>query len=199
MADEVVTPPPTFDAKAMQTMVEGAVKSSIESLVKEGQEAQRVRAEAKTAEDAAAAAAADAAKRGADPFSSVIEPHLAPALQAARAAEQRANLAADSVMFYTDAANADAMPYRAKIEDVVQTQLKRGNQITRLDAWNWLRGGELYKPLQEAYVTQHTAKLEEARKATAAAGSTPATVQFKKDPFEMETKELGEALKGVSF
>jgi len=199
MADEVVVQPAAFDPKAMETLVQGAVKSSLDALVKEGQANQaRMNAE-KGEQDAAAAAAADAAKRGQDPFSSVLEPHLAPALKAARDAEQRANMAADAATFYTDPANASVAKYRAKIEDVVQAQAKRGNIITRVDAWNWLRGGELYQPLQEEYIASHTAKLEEARKASAAAGSAPATLQLKKPLMEMETAELGEAIKGMSF
>ncbi len=197
MADPIKDPAPQFDAKAFEAMIQSAVKTGIDGVVKESQATQARAAEEKAAADALAA---EKAKRTADPFHTMIEPALEPALKAAQAAELRANMAADAVGFYTDPANAVTLKYRGKIEEVINAQIKRGNPISRQDAWNWLRGGELYGELGTEAIKAHEAKLEEARKATAAAaGVTAGTVQFKKDPTQMETQELGEALKGVTF
>ena len=175
----------------LQEMVQGAVKTSIEGFVKEAQ--------AKRAEAEAAHAAEEAAKRTPGGMEEMFRPHLEPALKAARDAETRATLAADAAEFYADPKNTVAIEFRPKITEVVQAQAKRGNPITHKDAWNWLRGGELYETLGKRQEETLTAKIEEARKAqTAGPGVGPAT-RITKPLDDMQTDELGEALKGVRF
>ena len=181
---------PAVDPKALEAMVQGAVRSSIESLVKEGQTRQ---AEL----DAAKAAEPRVAQPG--PFDEMFKPALEPVLKSVRDAEARANMAADAVNFYTDPGNAEVIAYRGKIEEVVQVQAKKGNIISRQDAWNWLRGGALYDEITKKTLTAHETKLEEARKATAAGAGAPAAVRFTKPIDEMKTDELGDALRGVTF
>ena len=197
MADEpVVTPsvetPPAggFDAKAVEAMVQGAVKSSIEQLVKEGQ--------AKAAEARAADAAAKTGERVASPFDEMVRPALEPALAAAKNAETRAAMAADTVAFLTDPANVQAMPHRARITEVVAQQAQKGNLITMKDAWNWLRGGELYDTIVKDQEAGYAAKIEEAKKAATVGASTP-VFRAAKPIDDMNTDELGAALKGVPF
>src|SRR3990167_9520062 len=107
---EVKPEPAVFDPKAVETMIQGAVKTSLESLIKEGAARQQQKAD----DDAAAEAQKTQA---ANPFQSMVEPAIAPALKAAKDAETRANMAADAVAFYTDPGNAEASKYRDKIED----------------------------------------------------------------------------------
>lgn len=181
----------TFDPKAIEAMVQGAVRTSIEQLVKDSQ--------AKQAEVDAESAARKAAEPKTDPMGDLFKPALEPAMAAARNAETRAALAADAVDFYTaNAANPDVLKHRGKIEKVVTEQLKKGNVISRTDAWSWLRGGELYEELGKERLTAHEQKLKEAREAQAAGPSTTVP-KFTKPIDELKTDELGEVLKGVTF
>ena len=195
MADEVQVAP-AVDPNAIKTMIEGAVKTSLEALIKEGaahQETQR-------AEQAAAEAAAEAAKQtAANPFQTMVEPAVAPALKAARDAEASASAASDAVNFYLDPANAVAAPYRVKIEQVVAAERKQGRSVSRADAWKWLRGGELYDDLHKTALESHDKQIEEARKASAAGQGTQVPLQFKKPLEQLETKELDEALRDIRF
>ena len=138
MADEAVKEiapvAPTFDPKAVEAMVQGAVRSSIEQLVKEGQTRQA---------DIEAAKADEPKPIAPGPFDEMFKPALEPVVKQAKDAEVRASMALDAVNFYTDPANGGVIKYRGKIEEVVQAQAKRGNLISRQDAWNWLRGGAL--------------------------------------------------------
>ena len=179
-----------FDPKAVEAMVQGAVKSSIEQLVKEGQ--------AKAAEARAAEAATKTGERVASPFDEMVRPALEPALAAAKNAETRAAMAADTVAFLTDPANVQAMPHRARIAEVVAQQAQKGNFITMKDAWNWLRGGELYDTIVKDQEAGYAAKIEEARKAATVGASTP-VFRAAKPIDDMNTDELGAALKGVPF
>lgn len=198
MPEEVKAPEapvaPAFDPKAIEQMVQGAVRTSIESLVKEGQTRQAELDATAAAEAAKAKTAADAGALG-----DIFKPALEPAMAMAKNAEMRAALAADAVDFYTTHANNPTIAkYRGKIEEVLASQLKRGNVISRKDAWNWLRGGELYDELSKESLTAHETKLEEARKA-AAAGPSVTIPKFSKPIEQSTTEELGEALKGVIF
>ena len=181
------------DAK-MAEMVQGAVRTSIEALVKEGQ--------LKAAEQAATRAAEEAAKvagtRTVTPFDEMIRPALEPALAAAKSAETRAMMAADTVAFLTDPVNAQAMPYRQRIAEVVSQQAQKGNLITMKDAWNWLRGGELYDSIVKGQEEGYAAKIEEAKKAATVGASTP-VFRATKPIDDMNTEELGAALKGLPF
>ena len=193
MADEVVKEvapaSPAFDPKAVEAMVQGAVRTSIESLMKESQ--------AKQAEaDAAQAAEPKAAQPG--PFDDMFKPALDPVLKSVRGAEVAASMAMDAVNFYQDPENQEALPFRGKIEGVISGQLKKGNVISRADAWNWLQGGELKKDIRAGWETAHAAKLKAANEATAA-GPSSSVVKFSKPMDEMKTDELGDALKGVTF
>lgn len=194
MADEVVTPEvvtPTpvsagFDPKAIEGMIQGAVKTSIENFVTEARAKQ---AEAKAAEEAAARPSG---------MDEMFRPHLEPALKAARDAEARAMLAADSAEFYTDPKNVDATEFRPKIEEVVMAQAKRGNLITRKDAWYYLRGGELHETLNTKRAESYAAKIKEAQ-AAEAAGPSIQVPKFAKPIESLNTDELGAALKDVRF
>lgn len=201
MADEPVTTDATvttdkmpvsagFDPKAIEGMVQGAVRSSIESFVKEAQ--------AKRAEAEAAQQAEEAAKARPSGLDDMFRPHLEPALKAARDAEARAMLAADSAEFYTDPKNAEAAEFRPKIEEVVMAQAKRGNLITRKDAWYYLRGGELHEGLQTKRAEAYAAKIKEAQSAEAA-GPSIQVPKFAKPIEDLNTDELGQALKNVRF
>ena len=176
---------------ATKSMVEGAVRSTIESLVKEGQ--------ARQAEvDAAKVAEAETAKAGAHPFADMVGPALEPAMKTARDAEAQARNATDAVAFYTDPTAGGLLKYRARIEQVVAEQAKRGNVISRKDAWNWLRGGELYDELSKESLALHEAKVKEAQ-AAATVGGGIQVPKFSKPVEQLNTDELGEALKGVAF
>lgn len=177
------------DAK-MAEMVQGAVKSSLEQIVKEGQ--------AKAAEARATADAAQAGERVTTPFDEMVRPALEPALAAAKNAEIRAAMAADTVAFLTDPANVQAMPHRQRIAEVVAQQAQKGNPISMKDAWNWLRGGELYDTIVKEQEAGYAAKIEEARKAGTVGASTP-VFRAAKPIDDMNTDELGAALKGVPF
>lgn len=184
---------PAFDPKAIEAMVQGAVRTSIEAMVKEGQTKQAVAAEDQAAADAAKKAAAS------DPMSDMFKPVLEPALAAARAAETRALLAQDAVDFYTtNAADPVVQKYKAKIEEVVTTQMKRGNLISRRDAFNWLRGGELFDEIQKDTLTEHETKIKAAQ-AAATAGPSVAVPKFTKPIDQLNTDELATALKDVTF
>ena len=177
----------------MQEMVQGAMKASLDQLVKEGQ--------AKAREVAAATAADEAAKVAGGqrtPFDDMLQPALAPAFKAAKDAENRAMMAADTVAFLTDPANAQAMPHRQRIAEVVAQQAQKGNLISMKDAWNWLRGGELYDSIVKEQETGYAAKIAEAQKAATVGGSTP-VFRATKPIDDMNTEELGAALKGVTF
>ena len=197
MADEVKptttpapAPAPAFDPQALEAMVQGAVKTSIESLVKEGAAKQKELEEAKAAEGQ------KPAQPG--PFDEMFKPALDPVIKSVREAEARAAMAADSVDFYTNPENATAFKYRSRIEETVTAQARRGNLISRKDAWHWLRGGELHDELNKEGLTAHEVKLQAAREASAAGPSTTVP-KFTKPIAEMKTDELGEALKGVTF
>lgn len=180
----------TESQKAMEAMVQGAVRTSIEALMKEGAE----KAEAAKTEEARRAAEA----AGSGVLNEAFRPALEPALKAAKDAELRAAHAADSVEFYTNPENQPAFKYRAKIEQIVGEQAKRGNQVSRADAWKYLRGGELYGELSKEAEVGYAAKIEEARKATAAGPST-SVPKFSKPVEELTTEELGTAMKGLVF
>ena len=183
-------PAPAFDPKQIEQMVQGAVRTSIESLVKEGQ-ARQAEAEAEKA-NAPKAPAPDA-------MGDLFKPALEPAFQAAKNAETRAALAADAVDFYTSRINDPAvMKHRDKIEAIVTTQLKRGNLVSRADAWKYLRGGDLYEDLTKEALTTHEQKIKEAQ-AAAAAGPSVSVPKFSKPIDQSSTEELGEALKGITF
>ena len=197
MADETVVTPPApggFDPKVVEAMVQGAVKSSIEQLVKEGQAKAQEQAQARAAEEAARTAGT----RTPSPFEEMVQPALAPALRAAKDAETRALMASDTVAFLTDPANAQAMPHRARISEVVAQQAQKGNLITMKDAWNWLRGGELYDTIVKDQEAGYAAKIEEAKKAATVGASTP-VFRATKPIDDMNMEELGAALKGVPF
>ena len=120
-------------------------------------------------------------------------------MTAARNAEVRALLATDAVDFYTvNAGDPVVSKYRKQIEETVAQQLKRGNLISRNDAWHWLRGGPLHEELSKDTLTAHEAKIKAAQEASAA-GPSSAPVRFAKPFDEMKTDELGEALKGMTF
>ena len=196
MADEIkpVEAAPAFDPKQIEQMVQGAVRTSIEALVKEGQ---TKRAD----EDAARAAEAEAAKARAstDAMGEIFKPALEPALAASRNAELRATMATDAVDFYTThAADPTVLKYRGKIEEVVAAQVKRGNLISRNDAWSWLRGGALYDELSKDTLTAHEAKIKAAQEA-ATVGPSITVPKFSKPIENLNTDELGDALKGVAF
>ena len=180
---------------ATKAMIEGAVRTSIESLVKEGQAKQ---AEAEAAKAAEVARAAEAGKVAANPFAEMMAPALAPAMQAAKDAETRAMNAADAVAFYTDPTNAQVIKYRGKIEEVIQTQAKRGNLISRQDAWNWLRGGTLYDEISKETLTAHEAKVKAAQEASTVGGGVTMP-KFAKPIEQLNTDELNDALRGVVF
>ena len=185
------TPAPAFDPKAVEALVQGAVKTSIEAMVKEGQ--------AQQAEAVRLKAEADAAKATTEtPFAEMIRPALEPALKAAKDAETRAAMATDAVAFYTDPSNADAMVHRTRISEVVAQQAQKGNYITLKDAWHWLRGGELHETITKQYEDGYTAKIEEAKKAQTVGASTP-VFRPAKPIDDMNTDELGAALKGIPF
>ena len=193
MADDPTpspTPAPVFDPKAVEAIVQGAVKTSIEAMVKEGQ--------TRAAELAQAKATEDAGKPAPTPFDEMIRPALEPALAAAKNAEARAAMATDTVTFLTDPANAQAMPHRARIAEVVAQQAQKGNYISMKDAWNWLRGGELYETISKDQEAGYVAKIEEAKKAQTVGASTP-VFRPAKPIDDMNTEELGAALKGVPF
>ena len=179
----------------LKAMVEGAVKTSISDLIKEGQAKQDA---LKATEVAEAEAARKRTTEGANPFADLIKPSLEPVLEAAKAAEARAIGAADSVNFYTDPAHAAVIKYRPQIEKFVAEQAKRGNSITRKDAWNWLRGGELYDELSKESLAAHETKVKEAQAAATVGGSIQVP-KFSKPVEQLNTDELGEALKGVPF
>lgn len=174
----------------MAEMVQGAVKSSLEQLVKEGQ--------AKAMETREAAEAAKAGERVVTPFDEMVRPALEPALAAAKNAETRAMMAADTVAFLTDPGNVQAIPHRARIAEVIAQQAQKGNFITMKDAWNWLRGGELYDTIVKEQEVGYAAKIEEARKAGTVGASTP-VFRAAKPIDDMNTDELGAALRGVPF
>jgi hypothetical protein len=178
------------DAK-MAEMVQGAVRTSIEALVKEGQAKQAEIAAAKAAEAAGAAPAPT-------PFDDMLRPVLEPAFKAAKSAETRAAMAADAVAFLTDPANAQAMPYRQRIAEVIAQQAQKGTYVSMKDAWNWLRGGELYDSIVKEQEVGYAAKVEEARKAATVGASTP-VFRATKPIDDMNTEELGAALKGLPF
>lgn len=177
---------PVIDPK----MIQEAVKNSMGEFVRE--------ARARQAEAQAAKDAEDAAKLRPSGLDEMFRPHLEPALNAARAAEARALLAADSAEFYTNPKMVQAVEFREKIEEVVQAQAKRGNLISRKDAWNWLRGGDLYDTLQTRSAETQAAKIKEAQAATATGPGVTAP-KFTKAIDEMNTDELGAALKDVRF
>ena len=185
------TPAPAFDPKAIEALVQGAVKNSIEAMVKEGQTRQSELADAKAREDAAKATTET-------PFAEMIRPALEPALKAAKDAETRAAMATDAVAFYTDPSNADAMIHRARISEVVAQQAQKGNYITLKDAWHWLRGGELHETITKQHEEGYTAKIEEAKRAQTVGASTP-VFRPAKPIDDMNTEELGAALKNVPF
>lgn len=199
MAEEpVVTPPVTpptggFDAKAVEQMVQGAVRASIEQLVKEGQTKAQEQAQARAADEAAKAGA-----RQSTPFDEMVRPALEPALKAAKDAETRAAMAADTVAFLTDPTNAQAMPHRQRIAEVVAQQAQKGNLISMKDAWNWLRGGELYDTIVKEQEAGYAAKIEAAKQAATVGASTP-VFRTTKPVDDMSTEELGAALKNVPF
>lgn len=178
------------DAKLVG-LVQGAMKSSLEQLVKEGQDKQAELAAAKAAEAASVTTAAT-------PFDDILRPALEPAFKAAKNAETRAMMAADTVTFLTDPANAQALPYRARIAEVVAQQALKGNFIPMKDAWNWLRGGELYDSIVKGQEEGYAAKIEEAKKAATVGASTP-VFRATKPIDDMNTEELGAALKGLPF
>lgn len=182
-----VPAPAAFDPKIIQE----AVRTSIEGFVKEAKEQQATKvAEELEAERLRAT--------GNDPMASMFRPHLEPALKAARDAEARALLAADSAEFYTDPKHSDAAEFRPRIEQVVNEQAKRGNLISRKDAWSYLRGGELYEQLQGRHAESTTAKLKAAQEA-ATAGPGVTQPKFSKPIEGMSSDELGQALKDVKF
>jgi hypothetical protein len=184
---------PAFDPDAIKSMVEGAVRTSLEAIAAKAQQEQA---------DAAAVAAQNKpadANKGQDLIGEMIKPHLESTLKAAKDAETRALHAADAAQFYTDPGNAEAVGYRAKIEQVVGDQLKRGNSISRNDAWKWLRGGELYEDIQKRRDDSRKLKEEEAKFATAAGAGAQRGGQQTKPIGTMSTDELGETLRGISF
>lgn len=179
--------------KALETMVQGAVRTSIEALVKEGQTKAQEAAAERVAEEASKAAG-----KTTTPFDEMLRPVLEPVLAVAKSAEMRAAMAADAVAFFTDPANTQAMPHRARISEVAAQQAKKGNPITMKDAWSWLRGGELYDTIVKDQEAGYTAKIEEARKAATVGPSTP-VFRPAKPIDDMNTEELGAALKGIPF
>ncbi len=187
--------PPVFDPAAIEKMVQGAVRTSIEAMAKEGQTRQAEADAAKAQADQAGQAGKAAAT---NPFAEMIQPVLEPTMKTVRDLETRTALAADAVTFYTDPANATAHKYRAQIEKIVTEQQKRGNLVARTDAWKYLRGGDLYDELGKESLTAHEQKIKEAQAASAAGPSTTVP-KFSKPIDDMNTDELGTALKGVAF
>lgn len=187
----VATPAAAVDTSAIMTQVAEAIKAGLTDLGKQA-------TDAKTAQDAAAVAET---QRGTinPAFAEMLRPVLEPTIRAAGDAVAQAQQAQDAMMFYTGGANPEALQYRDKIEDVVQTQLKKGNVVSRKDAWNWLRGGELYDTLQKSRDTSRVEKEAEASRAAAVGAGSPRQINLSKPIDSMNSSELGEALKGVSF
>ena len=104
-----------FDSKAMEAMVQGAVRSTLDQYVKD--------AEAKRAEEPAPKPATEPAEGG--PYAELFKPALEPVLKSAKSAEVAASMAMDAVNFYQDPENQEALPYRGKIEGVISGQLKK--------------------------------------------------------------------------
>ena len=193
MADELVTPvvtPAPAPAAIDPAVIQAAVKTSITAFVEE--------ARAKQAEEKAAAEAEERRKAGGG-LDEMFRPQMEPAIQAAKGAEACAFLAEDAVNFYTDPKNADAMEHRGKIDKVVQDQAKRGNLVTRADAWLYLRGGELYETVTTKKSEAAAAKIKEAQEAAAAGAGIAQPVRFTKPLESLTTDELGAALKDVRF
>ena len=105
----------------------------------------------------------------------------------------------DLAAFYSDPANAEALEHRAKIEEVIAAQAKKGITVGRVDAWKWLRGGELYEPLQKKRDDNRIAKENEAAYAMGAGGGIQHQRQTGKPIDEQTTDELSATLKGVAF
>ena len=179
------------DTTQIMSQVAEAIKAGLTDLGKPA-------TDAKTAQDAAAVAET---QRGTinPAFAEMLRPVLEPTIRAAGDAVAQAAQAQDAMMFYMDSKNAEAMTYRDKIEDVVQTQLKKGNVVNRKDAWNWLRGGELYDTLQKGRDTVRVEKEAEASRAAAVGAGSPRQINLSKPIEGMNSAELGEALRGVSF
>jgi len=189
----------TTAAKPIEEVVGEAIKASLAGFIQEGKAAQEAQETAKQDQAAADKAAADAAARGVDPFRQALEPHLDPMMKQVREAEVRAAMAADAATFYTDGKNASALPHREKIEALVTAQAKKGNVISRLDAWKYLRGGELYEPLQKEYTEAAAAKIKAAEEASTVSAGVYVGRPLPKPMGDMSTEELGKALHGVEF
>lgn len=191
MADEVKTDVKTEVAPAFDpAIVQQAVKASMEQFIKDAQARQAEANEAKAAEEAAKARPGG--------FDEMFKPQLEPALQAAKAAEHRSIMATDAVEFYTNPKFAEAATYREKVEALVQDQAKRGNIVSRKDAWSYLRGGELYDTIQAKGDEARAAKIKAAQEAEAAGPGVTAP-KFAKPMGELTTDELGAALKDMRF
>lgn len=184
---------PAINPDAIKAMVEGAVKTSLEGVLAKARQEQ---------EEAAALKAQQTqveTTTGKDIIGDIVKPHLEVTLKAAKDAETRAMLAADAATFYTDPGNMDAVEYRGKIEEVMTAQLKRGNVISRSDAWRWLRGGELYDEINKKRDASRAKKEEEAKYAMTAGSSVQRPAPNQKPADQMSTQELTDTLRGISF
>jgi len=181
---------PAPQQAALADMVQGAIKQGLENLAKEVQ--------AHQAKQAQSGEEPPKPEPKPDSIQEWLRPALEPTEKAVKQIEQRAAMVQDSVGFYTDAKNQDAFEFRDKIEDVVTNQARQGNIISRKDAWNWLRGGELYDTLQKRSLDATTLKMKEAQDAQTVGPSLQA-LKLAKSPEQMTSDELGSALKGISF
>ncbi len=128
-----------------------------------------------------------------NPLQAVIDPLIAPHVQ-------RMNLVAegarDASTFYVT--HPEAAKYQAEIEKAFNALMTQGTPFTREAVWDWYRGRNFDKFLQEARASDDQ-KLQDAKlHSDSTSGTRPAGGPVK-DAHSTSDEELKNALSGVSF
>lgn len=128
-----------------------------------------------------------------NPLQAVIDPLLAPHIQRATLAAEGAR---DAATFYVG--NAEAVKYQGDIEKAFNALLAQGTPFTRQAVWEWYKGKNFDKFLQEARTTDQK-KVEDAKNIVDGGGGVRPGGGIVKQAHDATDEELKNALANVTF
>jgi hypothetical protein len=180
------TPAPAFDAAALQTMVNGAIKEALPNVVSEVDKARSMHQPAPQPQPAPSRT---------DPVADFLAPYIAPGLAAVNL---KAEGAADAATFY--ATHPEALANRDLIEQRFNMTMQAGRPIPRADLYQHWRGGEGFKDAVQAEIDRRTAEAGRARDAAhPGGGSRPHTAGPAKSAIDMTDEELQAVMNTAAF
>jgi hypothetical protein len=128
-----------------------------------------------------------------NPLQAVIDPLIAPHIVKANLAAEGAR---DAATFYVSV--PEAVKYQKEIEQIFNAMITQGTPFTRQAVWEWYRGKNFDKFVQEARQADEK-KISDAKNIVDAGGGLRPSGGPVKDAHSATDEELKNALNGVTF